>query len=215
VITLRNANKGDFVLPASGDPSASQRSPDQSSARAAPIFVVARTDIVRIYVDVPGAEADYVNKGNQATVRIPDLNDTEIQASVTRTSWALNVKSRTLRAEIDLPNTDARMRPGLYSYGKVVIQRKGVMAVPVATVTEIGNRICCYLLEDGKAVLATVQPGISDGTWIELVQIRHRKPGQPESTAVWGKPTGQEKVIVGDLSELSDGQEVKVFDDKE
>ena len=42
-----------------------------------------------------------------------------IPATVTRLAWALNVKSRTNAAEIDLPNFDAQIRPGMYAYGKV------------------------------------------------------------------------------------------------
>ena len=41
-------------------------------------------------------------------------------------SWALNVKSRTLRAEIDLPNTDSQLLPGMYAYAKVIIERPDV-----------------------------------------------------------------------------------------
>ena len=43
VIVARNVNTGDFVLPATGDPSATARSPDQSAARATPLYVVDRT----------------------------------------------------------------------------------------------------------------------------------------------------------------------------
>ena len=49
VTVTRNANTGDFVLPATGDPIAIERSPNLShSGAAAPIYVVDRTDIVRI-----------------------------------------------------------------------------------------------------------------------------------------------------------------------
>src|SRR5262249_54252731 len=104
IVVARNANRGDFVMPASGDLSSSPRSGDESPARAAPIFVVARIDLLRIYVDVPEGDANYMAKGTKASVLVRAYRDTELPAQVTRTSWALNVKSRTLRAEIDLPN---------------------------------------------------------------------------------------------------------------
>ncbi|MCS6849777.1 MAG: hypothetical protein NZ700_01245 [Gemmataceae bacterium] len=136
IVVARNANTGDFVLPATGDPSAEPRSSDQSSARAAPIYVSARTDIVRVYVDVPETEANFVvsevdrTNGSSrpvtsAWVRIQALQDDEIPATVTRTSWGLNVRSRTLRAEIDLPTPQARIAPGMYAYGRVRIDRPG------------------------------------------------------------------------------------------
>ena len=113
VIVARNANTLDFVLPATGDPSAMARSPYQApGGTAAPIYVVDRIDVVRIFVDIPAEDANYIHIGTKATVLVKDYRDEPIPGNVTRTSWALNVKSRTLRAEIDLPNTGARFCPG-------------------------------------------------------------------------------------------------------
>ena len=46
-------------------------------------------------------------------------------------SWALNMKSRTLRAEIDLRNPDSQLLPGMYAYVKVIIERPDVLALPL------------------------------------------------------------------------------------
>ena len=101
----RNANTWDFVLPTTGDPTAEMRAPDLSPGeKAAPIYVVERTDIVRIYVDVPERDANSIHVGNEARVKIWAYRDEWIPAAVTRLSWALNTRSRTMRVEIDLPN---------------------------------------------------------------------------------------------------------------
>jgi HlyD family secretion protein len=213
IIVSRNANTGDFVLPAGGDPSAAPRSSDQSAAKATPIYVVARTDVVRIYVDV--AEADAINivckidkeAGDPrplttGAVQVYSLNDTEIPGDVKRCSWALNFKSRTLRTEIDLPNTGANLRPGMYAFGKLVVNRPDVKAVPLAAVQEIGNQFGCYLHVGGKAVWTQVQTGVNDGTWIEL------QKKLVNSVAV--DFDGSEEVIVNNFSELSNGKQVKV-----
>jgi hypothetical protein len=93
----------------------------------------------------------------------PALGDAEVHATVTRTSWSLPPESRTLRAEIDLPKSDARLLPGMYAYGRVLIDRPNVGALPMTAVVEIGNQNCCFLYEDGKAVQTPVQAGINDG----------------------------------------------------
>ena len=118
------------------------------------------------------------------------------------TSWSLGTKTRTLRAEIDLPNPEARLLPGMYAYGMVFIDRPGVRAVPVGAVTVFGNQTCCYLLENGKAVKTPVQVGVSDGTWIEVAG--------KQTNGAWSAFTGAEQVILGDLSEIVDGEAVKV-----
>ena len=117
VITARNANTFDFVLPTTGDPTAFYLSPDISpGGGAAPIYVVDRIDIVRIFVDVPEQDANYVHIGSKATVVAKAYRDAPIAGTVTRMSWALNMKSRTLRVEIDLKNPGSQLLPGIYAY---------------------------------------------------------------------------------------------------
>lgn len=205
-VVVRNANTGDFLQPATGDLSATPGTPDQPATRGTPIYVVARTDKVRVFVDVPENEADYVSRGTEAHVRIRAFTGADIVGKVARTSWALTVKTRTLRAEIDLPNSDARILPGMYVYGMVMIERPKVYAVPLAAVTQLGNQNVCYVLENGKAVKTPIQTGASDGHWIEVAGKKVE--------GNWMTFNGTEEVILGDLSDLVDGEPVQVTSTK-
>jgi multidrug efflux pump subunit AcrA (membrane-fusion protein) len=209
VIVARNANTLDFVMPATGDPSADSRSPHLSpSGESAPIYVVDRTDIVRIFVDIPESDANYVNIGTKATVLARAYRDQPIQGSVTRTSWALNVKSRTLRAEIDLPNPNSQLLPGMYAYAKVIIERKGVPALPASAFTHSGEKTYCWVYRDGHAVRSEVRTGITDGNWYEITNLQ--KPTETASGDDWSPVDGTEKLILGDLAALADGQPVEI-----
>ncbi len=213
IVVLRNANTGDFTLPATGDPSASGRSTDQSAAKAAPIYVLARTDIVRIYVDVPESEANYIVSTTDkragdpravttGTVRVPAFQNEDMPAEVTRSSWALNMRSRTLRAEIDLPNPVARLLPGMYAYGSIKIERPGALALPISALVENGNQWCCYFYVDGKSVRTPVQTGLRVDGWVEVLK--------KQQNGAWSDVTENDQVITGDLSELVDGGTVEV-----
>jgi RND family efflux transporter MFP subunit len=194
VVTVRNANTGDYVQAATGD---------KSTSGGSPMFVIARDDLVRIFVDVPEAYARYVRAGTKANVRAEALSGLEIKAAVTRTSWSLHEKTRTLRVEIDLPaKGDDGLRPGMYVNTKVIIQRSGVSMLPQDALVVSGNQTYCYLLQDGKAVKTAVVPGLRDGTWVEVTKMKIDDP--------WVKVTGYENVILGDLDELTDGQRVNV-----
>lgn len=209
VIAARNANTGDFVLPATGDPTAGQRAPYVSTGGAAPIYVVDRTDVVRVFVDVPEQDAIFVQKGTKAKVLIRAFRDQPIPASVTRTSWALNVTSRTLRVEIDLPNTDKQILPGMYAYGHVVIERSGVRALPLTALIYSGDKTYCWLNVNGKAMRTEIQTSVSDGTWIEVTN--RQLPPTPSGDDPWTPFDGSEQVIMtGDLSLLTDGAPVRV-----
>jgi HlyD family secretion protein len=202
VVVVRNANSGDFVRPAGGDESVARGASDISAGRGAPIYIVARTDLIRVYVDVPEVDANHVIVGTPARIHVQALDDAEIAGTVTRTSWSLNVQTRTLRAEIALPNPQAKLLPGMYAYGMLDIRRPDVMAVPLAAIIELGNQNCCYLLENGKAVKVPVQGGVTDGKWIEV--SKKRVDGD------WLPFAGSEHVILGDLAELIDGEAVEV-----
>ena len=208
VITVRNANTFDFVLPASGDPTAMERSPNISPGGAAPIYVVDRTDIVRVFVDIPEQDANYVHVGTKATVLAKGYRDEPIPGTVTRTSWALNVKSRTLRAEIDLKNPHSQLLPGMYAFAKVIIERPGVRALPLSALTHTGEKTYCWKHENGKAVRAEIQTGVSDGEWIEVTN--YQVPRAANGTDPWSPVKGSEQVILGDLSILADGGPVEV-----
>ncbi len=218
VIVARNANTFDFVLPTSGDPSADMNSPNLSpSGGAAPIYVVNRTDIVRIFVDIPEQDANYVQIGSKASVLVKAFRDQPIPAKVTRTSWALNVNSRTLRAEIDLPNPGSQLLPGMYAYAKVIIDRPGVRALPLASLMRVGEKTFLWMYEDGHAKRFEVQTGVMGDPPrdplkdVQMIEVTNR---QTATTAggegSWVPMDGTEQVILGDLSVLAEGGPVSI-----
>jgi len=202
IITIRNANTGDFVAASSGDQSAPTNSPAQSSTRAAPIYVVDRLDKVRVFVDVPETDTRFVSVGTPGAVRFESLANLRVDTKVARTSWALNVRSRTLRAEIDLPNEGARFLPGMYVYGYVDIRRKGVMAVPARAIAKRGDAFVVFLHKEGKAVQAEARLGATDGDWTEVIALEVGKQAM--------EPSREMEVIIGNTDELGDGIEVEV-----
>ena len=174
MVVARNANTFDFVQPSNGDPSANNRSPYLApSSAAAPIYVVDRTDIVRIFVEIPEQDANDVKVGTKADVLVKAYRDEPIPGSVTRTAWALNVKSRTLRAEIDLPNPGSKLLPGMYAYAKVIIDRPSTKALPVSALTQVGEKTFCWTYKDGHAERTEVRTGISDGEWMEVTNLQN------------------------------------------
>jgi HlyD family secretion protein len=208
VVLARNVNLGDFVTPASGDPSQGQFSLGVSPNQATPLYLLNRIDPVLFIVGVPEADAAYVAPGSRARVRVPALANHEFEARVTRTSWALNPTSRTLQAQVELRNSKGTFLPGMYAYGSVLIERSHVRALPVTAVTQIGNQTYCYLALDGKAVRTPVQTGVSDGSWVEVAGRLVRSA--PSSEGTWEPFDGTEAVIEGNLIEISDGVPVTV-----
>ena len=132
----------------------------------------------------------YVPNGTKASVLAQAYRDEPIAGTVTRTSWALNVKSRTLRAEIDLPNPGGQLLPGMYAYANVIIERTGVRALPVSALTSSGDRTYCWICQDGRAQRTEIQTGVSEGQWIEVTNLR-----RPTDRPAWTVPGGPSTVL--------------------
>jgi HlyD family secretion protein len=205
VVTTRNVNTGDFVRPASGDASGNM---DGSGTQSSPLFVVALTNPMMFVIGVPEVDAAYVSTGSKASISLQALAGREFDLPVARTSLALRNQSRTLEAEIDLPNPNDELLPGMYAYGEIEIERDKVWAVPSSSIVQIGNRMCCYLVHNGEATRFQIQAGVSDGQWTEVAKKRsYPTAGAP---GAWEDFNGSEQVIDGDLAEITAGKQIKV-----
>jgi multidrug efflux pump subunit AcrA (membrane-fusion protein) len=212
VVVARNANTWDFVLPTTGDPTAMVRAPDLSpSGQAAPIYVVDRTDIVRVFVDVPERDADYIHIGSEARVKIWAYRDEWLPATVTRMAWALNTRSRTMRAEIDLPNPGGKILPGMYAYGRIVVERPDVRALPKSALTHVGDKSFIWRYKEGKAERTEIQTGLMDGEWVEVTNRRVKTDSDDDDH--WVPIDPAEEVLTGsELSTLTEGDPVRLAD---
>ncbi len=79
------------------------------------LFRIAQSDHLRIYVNVPQADSTAVHIGQAAKLTITDLPSRTFMGTVTRTANALDPTSRTLLAEIQVPNAAGLLMPGMYA----------------------------------------------------------------------------------------------------
>jgi RND family efflux transporter MFP subunit len=200
IVTKRNVDKGQFVQPATG-------------TRGDILFTIARTDIMRIFVEVPELEAGWVTSGMPASVRVQALRGEELAGRVTRTSWSLDRTTRTLLAAIDLPNPDGKLRPGMYAYATITGEQADVLTLPASAIVTQGDvtqgyRSFCYIVQDGKARRTLVELGARDEKWVEVLKKQAATPGSAGQPR-WESFRGDEAVIAGDVSGLSDGRTVQ------
>ncbi len=198
VVTDRHVDTGHFLPQGS-----------MATGKAEPLFVVARMDSVRIFVDVPETDAVFVKEGCPARIHIQALKGDEVEGKVVGTSWALQPGDRTLRAEVDLPNPGGKLRPGMYAYAAITVSLPEAQAVPAAAVKTQDNQAFCFLLEDGKAVRTRVVTGERVGNWVQVLK-RERKAGGGRTQDDLVSFTGDEPVLVPVRGSLVDGQAVQV-----
>jgi HlyD family secretion protein len=159
VVTQRNVDTGHYVHPITG-------------GLTEPLLVIVQTGQVRVFVDVPEMEAPLVDAGDKpdsAVVHVQSLGEKGIDGKVTRTSWSLDKSNRSLRAEIDLPNRDGKLRPGMYAKVDILLdQRNDVLTLPItAIVREAGATYCCCI-ESGKINRKRIELGLRSGADVEV-----------------------------------------------
>jgi multidrug efflux pump subunit AcrA (membrane-fusion protein) len=126
----------------------------------------------------------------------------------------LEAGQRTLRAEIDFPNPDGVLRPGMYAYAGITVKRPGVLLVPAAAVLTRDGQNFCYCAENGRAVRTPIKLGARAGAMVEVLRKQTKAAGAG-AKARWEKFSGEEAVITSNLNELADGQEITVSEKAE
>ena len=188
-VTARLVHTGHFLQPGMG-------------GRAEPIFVVARSGSVRVFAEVPEVAAAHSGNGAKVTVRVPSLANREYEGTIARTSRVLSAESRTLRVEVDLPNADAALRPGMYAMLRVRAATPDAFTLPASAILFADETAYIYVVEDGKANRLRVRVGRSEGTTYEIL-------GTKRGPADWQPLAGTEAIVAGSLGALADGQPVE------
>ncbi len=111
VITSRAVDAGDLV------------SADANGSSGNVLFTLARDNVVRVQISVPQSGAIGIKDGLQAKVRVAELPGREFTGTVARSAVALVQSSRTMQAEVDVPNADGTLHPGLYVTVEIGIPR--------------------------------------------------------------------------------------------
>jgi RND family efflux transporter MFP subunit len=107
VITLRNVDVGALV-----------------NTGNTLLFRIAQTNLLRTYLNVPQSSASDVRVGQTAQLSTSELPDRKFKGAVTRTANALDPSSRTLLVEVQVPNQDGRLLPGMYVEVDLNLPRK-------------------------------------------------------------------------------------------
>jgi RND family efflux transporter MFP subunit len=175
------------------DPGALVTADNPSETR--PLFVVMQTDPLRVFVNVPQVYATAVAAGQEAVVYRQEDPLRRFSGRVTRTARALDPGTRTLLTQVDVPNPEEALQPGMYLQVKFVGARAApAVLIPSAALVTRNDGPEVALLDGSKAVrYRKVQLGRDYGAEVEVVTGLE----------------GGETVIVHPGDALPEGQEVE------
>ncbi len=159
VITLRNVDVGALVNTAN-----------------TMLFRIAQTRTLRTYVSVPQTNASSIRVGQTAFLTVSNLPNRRFRGTVARTASSLDPNTRTLLVEVQVPNPDGALLPGMY-----------------AQVDLNTPRINQPLLIPGDCLIAR-----ADGTQVALVRPDHTVHLQKIEV---GRDYGDRLEVVAGISE--------------
>lgn len=160
------------------------------------LFDIARTDPLRVYVSVPQAYAPAIHAGLEAVVTLQEFPGQKFEANVARTAEAIDINTRTLLTEVDVPNKKGQLLPG--SFGEVhfkpkIDARKVTIPVNAMLFRREGPQVA-VVGPDGKVQLRHISIGRDYGTSLEIV----------------GGVDANDLVIVNPSDSIENGEKVNV-----
>lgn len=157
VVTRRNVDVGDLVNAGNG-----------GTGQA--LFAVAQVDPLRLYIYVPQVYARQIQVGDAVTVTLAERAGEQYQGSVARTARAIDMSTRTMQVEIQMPNPKAALIAG--SYVQVTLPIKADSQTLVVPINALlfrpeGTRVA-VVDSSGRVQLSTVKLGTDFGTRVEV-----------------------------------------------
>jgi RND family efflux transporter MFP subunit len=199
VVTMRSAEVGQLVTAG-------------STGAAQPLFKVAEVDVVRVFVNVPQLYAAGIAVGMDAPTTMRETPGRTFVGKVMRTANELDMATRSLLTEVDLPNADGVLVAGMYAQVSFDVKRQDeplfvpatavvfdargtrVAAIHDGVVTwkkieiggDLGDRLAIATgLTDGEEVAVTPNERLVDGSRVRVEE----PPPPPARSAQNGEKT--------------------------
>jgi RND family efflux transporter MFP subunit len=179
VISARRLDQGALVGP---------------GANTMPILTVDQIDVLRLFVSVNENDVHRLKLGQPAHVELDGLPGHRYEGHVVRLAPSLDPATRTLDAEVQLPNKNGELRAGMYGRAAIVTGvHPGALTVPVGAVQISNGRNFVFVLHGDKVQRREVTLGVDGEQWLEIVSGIQ----------------AQDEVVTAGLEGLADGTAVR------
>ena len=158
-----------------------------------PVVQLAQNNLLRLVLPVPVNAVADIRDGQTVDVEVTNTGR-KLQGKIARYANSVQMATRTMETEVDVPNSDGTLVPGMYAEVHLhLANHPTVLSVPVDAVDGLGTSVQqAYIVRDGIVHLVTVQLGLQTANRVEILSGLHNG----------------DKVIVGRHTGLSDGERV-------
>ncbi|HVJ09197.1 MAG TPA: efflux RND transporter periplasmic adaptor subunit [Acidisarcina sp.] len=125
VITMRYADTGSLI-----------QSGTTSNTQAMPVVRLAQSDMLRLRMPIPESDVPYIQDGDEVQIQVQATGKT-FPGKIVRFTRSLDTSTRTMLAEVDVPNPDLKLSPGMYAQVVIALQqRDNVLTIPTQAIVQ-------------------------------------------------------------------------------
>jgi RND family efflux transporter MFP subunit len=163
-----------------------------SNTQSMPVVKLAQSDLLRLRMPVPEEDVPFIKTGGDVQIKLQS-NGKSISGQIIRFTRELATSTRTMLAEVDIPNADLALSTGMTAEAMIVLQKQSnVLTIPAGAVLK-GSGQAYVLIVDAanKVQKVPVTLGIQGSDRVEITQ------GLAESQSVI--VSGQENYQTGQI----------------
>lgn len=166
VVTMRYADVGSLIQAGTA-----------SNTQSMPVIKLAQSDLLRLRMPVPEEDVPFIKIGGSVQIKLVAADKT-ISGKIVRFTRELTTSTRTMLAEVDVPNPDLTLSTGMTAETTIVLQsQKDVLTVPAGAVLGKDRRAHVLIVDaENKVQDVPVTLGIqgSDRTEIKSGLEEHQ-----------------------------------------
>jgi RND family efflux transporter MFP subunit len=178
------------------DPGALIQAGTSSDSQSLPLVRVSDNYLLRLDFPVSVNDVQYLHVGDQVEVRVESAGGRTMSGKITRSTNKVDMDTRTMMFEIEVPNPKLELAPGMYATVVLKVEnRPQALAIPIQAVTGKGKSVMVVNanneLEAREVTLGVETPdkyevlsGLKEGETVLVGNPRHFQPGQKVQTMV-------------------------------
>jgi RND family efflux transporter MFP subunit len=141
-----------------------------SSSSGVPVVKLAQVNTLRLRIPVPEQIKPYVHVGSVADVRVQATGE-EFTGKVARLTDSLDRSTRTMQVEIEVPNDDHHLAPGMYANVRLEVQNHpNALTVPVRALSGSAEKPTVLLLDPQNRIqVREIRTGIAGTNRVEVL----------------------------------------------
>ena len=141
VVTMRYADTGSLI-----------QAGTSSNTQSMPVVQVAQCDLLRLRMPVPESDVPFIAIGSPVQIKV-NATGRSFSGKIVRFARSLDGSTRTMLTEVDVPNPDLTLNPGMFADATIQLQQKpNALLLPAQAILHNGNQSYVLALDGSNHV---------------------------------------------------------------